>query len=807
MAGRIAFRSLFRSPAYAATSIGTIALTIALAATVFAIVDGVLFKPLPYRDPEQLFSVVGSSREASSPTAALSWSDVTYLRDADPRIQITAFGGGLPLTHPDRPDVTVWTATVARNFFHVLGQQPLVGGFAESDFGRTYGPSDVRTAVVSHAFWQQRLGGDPAAVGRPVDMMERRFVTAGVLPRDFVFPSNDGRRRPDFLLAMSAAQEDPSDRWARFASGIARVPEGVSREEASAKLGAALSARVSEYKALPREMHPGPYIAVEMKRVSEVAGANERRFFSAAFAGAALIVLLGAINVAGLFGAKARDRERELSIRSALGAGRGQLAGVLLSEAALIAVAGGIAGVLAAGPALAAMLTLLPETMLLLKPAAIDWRVVAFALVGAVVPLVVFASLPALGAISRAPAHRLAGGTTSTPRERMWGRQTLLVAESAIGVVLLLAGSLTLASFVTLRSQDSGFDTARLAMVEVAVVGRPTAEGRAALHEQAAARIRQVPGVANVAFINAPLLESLFAGSRFRTPAGASRVFASEIGVSSTFFEVAGLALRDGRYLTPNEIESRQPVAVVSEETARAFWPGRRAVGQVLESPDLGTVTVVGVVEEAKFGAQDDRPGFTEVYLPEGFAQQSRSSQSSRWMFLAKTVGDPDATVNDLPLILRRDVSGVVVRRAASFDASLAKSVRLYRFRTLVFSIAGGAGLLILLVGVTGVVASGVARRVREIGIRSALGAQQSVLTSMIVLEHLRPVMLGVAVGLLLSWWSTRLLSAFLYQIDPHEPIVWAGAAMMLMIAAGAAAWIPARRASAVDPVSVLRIE
>jgi hypothetical protein len=310
-----------------------------------------------------------------------------------------------------------------------------------------------------------------------------------------------------------------------------------------------------------------------------------------------------------------------------------------------------------------------------------------------------------------------------------------------------------------------------------------------------------------VAFITAPLLENLFGGSRFGIPAGGSPILASEIGVSSTFFDIAGLALRDGRYFTREEIDSRRPVAVVSEGTARAFWPGRRAVGQILESSDMGAVTIVGVVEEARFGSQAESRGPSEVYLPEGFAQEYRASAAFRWMFLVKTTSDPDAAVSDLPLVLRRDVPGIVVRRAESLDSALARSVRLHRFRTAVFAIAGGAGLLILLVGVTGVVASGVARRVREIGIRSALGAQPSVLTSMMVLEHLRPVMVGVAVGLLLSWWSTRLLSAFLYRIDPHEPIVWAGAAIMLMGAAAAAAWIPARRASAVDPVRVLRAD
>lgn len=805
---RLAFRSLFRSPAYAATAIGTIALTIALAATVFAVVDGVLFKPLPYRNPHELYRVLGSSREAASPNATLSWRDLGYLREADSRIRVTAFASGPAVTHPDRADIAVWTVSIARNFFDVLGQQPLVGGFAEMDFGRTLGPTDVRAAIVTHAFWRQRLGGDPGAVGRTFDMLERRYLIAGVLPRDFVFPSYDGRRRPDILLPMTAAQESSTDRWVRSVTAVARIPSEISREEAGAKLDAALVARVSEYKVLPHKVHPGPYIAVAMAPLDDILGGNDRRFFTAAFGGAALIVLLGAINVAGLFAAKARDRERELAIRSALGAGRCQLVGVLLSEAALIAVFGGVAGVFAAGQALAAMPSVLPQAMLTLKPLAIDWRVVAFAMVGAVVPLVLFASMPAAAAMSRASAHRLAGATTSTQRERRWGRQTLLIAESAIGIVVLLAGSLTLASFVTLRAEDAGFDTAQLAIVDLAIVGRPTPEVRAAMHARTAGRIRQVAGVADAAFMSAGLLEGVYAGSMFRIPAGGSQILASEIGVSSTFFAVAGLALRDGRYLTRSEIDARQPVVVVSEGTARAFWPGRRAVGQVLESPDLGTVTVVGVVEEAKLGNQaEGERSPTEVYLPEGYAPHYRASGSFRWTFLVKTAGDPDAVVANLPLVLRRDVPGVIVRRAESIDSALAKSVHLYRFRTLVFAIAGGAGLLLLIVGITGVVAGGVARRVREIGIRSALGAQQSVLTGMIVLEHLRPVIVGAVIGLLLSWWSTRLLSTFLYEVDPHDPSVWVGAAALLMFAAACAAWIPARRASAVDPVTVLRAD
>jgi ABC-type antimicrobial peptide transport system permease subunit len=231
------------------------------------------------------------------------------------------------------------------------------------------------------------------------------------------------------------------------------------------------------------------------------------------------------------------------------------------------------------------------------------------------------------------------------------------------------------------------------------------------------------------------------------------------------------------------------------------YWPNEGGVGQILESKDSSRiVTVVGVVEQARWVSQDNSRG-GQIYIPRGM------SQSFSTVYFLKTAADPNVVLRDLPIVLRRDVRDVLVRRAETLDQAIAKSVRLYRLRTVIFALSAGAGLLLLSVGVWGLVASGVARRVREIGIRGALGAQPRQLVMMIVFDYLRAVIAGVATGLLASWWTTRLVAHFLYEIDPHEPFVWIGSVGAVIVVASAAAWLPARLASAVNPAVVLRSE
>jgi predicted permease len=804
---RSALRTLWRSPAFALTAIGTIALAVSLAATVFAVVDGVLFKPLPYPRASELFEVMGMStsgeRRGSATLAAL---DVEYLRAADSQIGVTAYGSAPSVRHPNRPDIAIWSAAIDPNFFDILGQYPLVGGFSPEHYAVATEGNQLQTVLISYGMWRDRMGASPTAIGRTLDLIGTRVLVVGVLPHDFVFPTASGRFRPDILVPLVPSEEMRRNRFPRGFTAIVRVPAGMSRELAQARLDAALDAHVTEYPPAAR-LIPGPYNAVAMRPLEQLLGRVERPLFRIAFASAALLVVLGCVNVAGLLTARGRDRERELAVRSALGATRGQLARLLLLEAMLVALLGALVGLAVARPLLSTTLMLLPDTLLLVKPPQIDARVIVFAIGAATIIMLLISGLSLRTVLKPAVARGLSAMQTSTPRWRSWARAATLAAESAIGIALVVGGSLVVASLVALRTEDPGFEHDRLAILEVLTPGANRTEAPLEVqsrHAQVFARIEASPGVMGVATVGAPLLANMRAGGAFERPPGALEAFASDVPVSGAFFEVARLAVLDGRVPTRQEVDGGRPVIVVSESVARSYWPGQRVVGQTLVGNGKTEMHVVGVVEDARFAAQNEEAAFGEIYIPAAAATYPRNNWT---VFLFRTSRDPATVAREVAVAVNRDVPGVIVHRAESFDAALANSVRVYGFRGILFGVAAVAGLLLLAVGVAGLVAMGVARRVRELGIRATLGARRAQLGRMIVADHLRPVLAGTGLGLIASWWTTKLLSGFLYGFEPHDPAIWATASALLLIVAALAAWIPARRASGVDPAVILRVE
>ena len=799
---RIVLRSLFASRAFAATAIGAIALAISLAAITFAIVDGVLFKPLPYDRAHELFDVMGSSGRPRE-TASLAAADVEYLRAADPAIAVAAFRFTPPFQHRERPDLLIGSAAIDPHFFTVLGQQPLVGGFSRDDYSRPVSPAQPQPAIVSFSFWRDWLGGDVAAIGRVVEFIDARVVIVGVLPHDVVVPVWFGRQRADVLVPLAVTEEMLRNRFRRGLNAIVRIPTAMSLQVAHARLDAALAAHVSEYP--PGKLIPGPYRAVALRPLEQVIGRIERPFFRLAFAVAALLVLLGCINVAGLLTARGREREREFAVRLAVGARAADLARLVLLEAVVIGLAGALLGLLLAPPMLAVALTLLPETIVLVKPPVIDARVIVFCVAAATVTMLLVTALSLRAVVRPVITSGLLGMQTSSARRRSWARSVTLTAESAIGLLLVLSGSLVISSFIAARHEDAGVDQARLGIVEVLTPGVTYAgaplevESR---HARVLARIAASPDVSGAATIGAPLLDGTRSGTAFKMPAGAEHAaFASDIPVSGRFFEIAGLRVIDGRLPSPQEIDAGRPLAVVSETIARAFWPGQRAVGQHLAG-DI-ELQVIGVVDDARFATQIEAASFGEIYVPARIATYPRG----RTVFLFKTSRDPAIVAREVALAVNRDVEGVIVRRAESFGAALAKSVNLFGFRGVLFGVAAVAGLVLLSVGVAGLVAMGVARRLREVGIRVALGAQRGQIGRMIVVDHLRPVAAGLVLGLIASWWTTELLSAFLYGFTPHDARIWAGASLLLVGVSALAAYIPARRATTVDPAMILRVD
>ncbi len=294
---RQTIRRLTLSPGYALTAIGTIALTITLATTVFAVVDGVLFKSLPYPDAHRLFRLTGLDDTAGS--AALALADVDYLRDADTRIAVAMYQQGGSVVRSQQPALPFRTTHIGQGFFEVIGQPPAIGGFRSEHFEPR--PATAPTpALLTHVLWRQWLAGDPSPVGRVVDVVGGRIEVVGVLPRDFVFPAWLGRGMRDLLLPLEFASV-PTDRSARVATAVARLEPAISIAEAQQRLDAAFALWVDEYPPLEEAPRPGPCVAVAMRPLTDTLGARERPMFRVAFSGAALLVLLGAINVAGLF--------------------------------------------------------------------------------------------------------------------------------------------------------------------------------------------------------------------------------------------------------------------------------------------------------------------------------------------------------------------------------------------------------------------------------------------------------------------------------------------------------------------------
>ena len=791
------FRTLRRSPWYAATAIATVALTIALASTVFAVVDGVLFKPLPYPDPDRLFIVHGSAGGRTR-SAALAALDVQYLREADSRIGVAAVGRPGTITHPEDPAVRMYSLGVDPHFFDVVGQRPLMGGFQPQDFIEAGANQTVTPAIVSYGFWQRHLGADPAVLGRTVHLIRSSLRIVGVLPRDFVVPAQGVPAPPEVLVPLVFPQESAGDRWERRYEAVVRLPQEMSPQQGKLTLDKALAVHAGEYP--PKDILPGPYVEANVNSL-ESSMKYERGLFGTAFAAAALLVMLGAINVTGLIGARARDRESELAIRAALGAKRRQLAGIVLGETLLIAIGGAAVGITLAVPLLKGAVAMLPDWLTLLKEPRIDARVIVFAGLAAMLPLISCALVPALSATRKTAPYGHAGTRGSTASVR-WSQRFLLAVESALGIVLVVAGTAVLAGFALLRSEDAGFDRRSLAVVELLPTESMTPTTREAAQTRVLDRLQRLPGVSGAATIDVPFLERSYAGSSFAAPKGATRIFASEVHASPGFFDVTGLRALDGRLLSNDELGLTRPLAVVSENLARAYWPNRRAIGQTLESSLKGVptpITVVGVVKDLRIGSQKDQL-YGEIYLPVALGNRVLR------VYLLKTA-TPDETAARAALVIRADVKGFLARRAESLETALAKSVREERLQAALFGTASAASLLLLAVGIGGLAAMGAARRLHEMGIRSALGARSHQLVAMMVIEHLRPSLAGVAIGLVASWWTTRLVSAYLYEVDVHEPVVWVAATATLVLVAAIGGWLPAQRAARVDPMIVLRAE
>jgi putative ABC transport system permease protein len=788
---RQAVRSLRRTPWYSLTVIGVAALSISLAATVFAIVDGVLFKPLPFPHADELY-------EASGPNGfALSLRDIQEWVAAVPEAELAAVQGVSKLGSIGTNQlVSVYAAGIGKSFFHVVGGSPLIGGFTLDQFEPTNGPVPV---LISYRLWQTDFGGDVSVRGRALaisgatDFMGHALpglTVAGVLRPDFVFP--DTRGTPDVLLPVALSAEHAADRNWTAAMVVLRVPialpAGVLQQRLDAVAAGQGFPRATQGN--PESPHVGIWSLPQLLR----RGTTDN--FRLAFGVAALLVVLAGVNMASLGVARRRQRLREFAVRQALGAGRARLIRLALLETAPLVGAGTGIGLLVAPLLLRVVTNVMPTSMVLLKSPEVDWRVAGFTALVAAAVLAIATS----AAHRHLPASTLAAavgrGDTTTPRRGRFAF-AMIAVQVALTLVLTVPGTLLLGSLWLAWSQSPGYDVDRTLVLDVKLNG--TLEDRTSRLRAFTDACRAIPGVEALAVLGAPFMERSSLSPAIRRPVGARPGSEEALPVAGDFFSLMDIRPTAGRLPTTDELDQRAPVVVVSELAAKMLWPAAQAVGQTLVSARGDyTWSVIGVVPDARYGTlkYDDRGG--QIYRPfDGFLYSK---------VLVRTRGSSARTLEET-LRLGQQVSGLYIVRAMTMSDALGESIRDDRFRARVFGGFAAAALVIATVGILGLIAMSSARRTREMGVRLALGASRQRVVRLLYREQMAAVGSGILAGCTAAWWIAGLLKRDLYQFTPHDPRLWSIAIAAIVSAAATGTLIAALRSCRVDPVEALKAE
>ena len=821
---RGAVRSLRRAPWYSATVISVIALGMSLATTVFAVVDGVLFKPLPYPDSDRLVVIEPGFNDLPAPTSktapfvrikSASFVDIANWQAAAPDVAITGFrasrwsGFGESTNEPP-----YGVGEVQPNFFDTVGVRPLTGGLAAADFDSE---DLLKPVIITYETWRGRFHGVSDVIGQTYindPTSGRGFRVAGVMPRGFVFPSDVP---VSFIAPFVAGQKSAHDPTRRIVHHVvARLPRGMSIEPLRARVEAALAVTAAAFPA--RGPKPpgwsdrgwrmeGPYDRADVTALTTALGRKDLPLFSAVFVAAIVLLVLGGLNVSGLMVARGLDRARELGLRRALGASGFRIASLVFVEALVPILIGAVAGLALAEPLLQIGIRLLPEELVLLKTNAtpsIDARVVVFVALSAIALAVPTTIWPIRRAL-RIGAVPLLDGSRGSTRTRSVGRLLVVVSQIAGALVLTVGGALLMTSILTVYGNVPAIRTDRIVALREEMQGGDGPTGspaRTARIKAVIAALRRVPGVDGVAVTDGQVLDGGGGVPWWTAPPGdaASRLPVVAEAVTPDFYRVLQPQLVTGRFPTDVELQGDAPVIVVSESVARAYWPNASPLGQTLNYQRVAVpFVVVGVVKDVRWNQWDVEVG--SIYGP--YARISRDSFPTIFIHTG-SVG----RVTSLAVQAIAAVDPLIrTSRSGTFDEWFADSVRPRRFQSWLFGSFALAALVIVGVGILGLMAMATARRTREMGIRLALGATRDSLIGLLLREQLRAVVAGVIAGGLVSAWAVRFVKAYLYEITPYDPRVWAAAIVVIVLTAAAGTLIPALRASRVDPVNALRVD
>ncbi|HYR85054.1 MAG TPA: ABC transporter permease [Terriglobia bacterium] len=794
---RHALRQVRRNPAFSAIAIATLALGIGVNAAMFSAVDAVLIRPLPYVDAGGLvmiwddMSPIGFPKHYSTPGEWQEWR-----RNNTVFTDIAATEPGQAALSDDGDPEQVPSRRVTGNLWTVLGVQPLLGRvFTEDEDMR-----GVRVAVISYGLWQRRFGASRDVVGRQITLNDNPYEVIGVMPREFYFmPGRD----IDIWMPIAFSPEDLTKFSWHDVHCVARLKPGVTLEQARESM-AALSLRVSA----PHVDRPRAAVLTPLRE--ELAGKTQTSLIVLLGASAA-VLLIACVNLANLLMSRGAVRRRELAVRAALGAGRSRLITQFLMESIVLAVLGAIAGLALAIPAMRFMETVVPETMAAVR-LTLDWRVLSFSAVIAIAAALTFGLGPALTGSHRALQERLRdGGRGSSGTRSHWFQHSLIVMETALAVVLLTSGGLLLQTFQHLRQLDLGIRRERLLTFETPLFRYRDFDRRVAFINAELEKIRSIPGVVSAGAIsripltaNDQTTQYALAGqpiSQARGQDALSRV------VTRDYFATIGARLREGRFFETSDQRSESPVVVVNESFADHHFPGRSPLGSRIKFGRLGpkgySYTIVGVVREIRDRgvAEELKPAIYRVHEQ---ADQSGDQPSG---ILVRTSVEPASIVSAVREAIGSVDKSQPITRIQTVEDIVARQLSAPSQNTTLLSAFALLALLLASLGLYGVLSYAVTQRTNEIGVRMALGATSRGILLSFQRRGLALTVAGIAIGVILSAIAARLMTALLYGFEPDYIPTVAVASLILLVVAAVASFVPARRASRIDPMIALQHE
>ena len=796
---RYAARQLLKHPGFTAAAVGTIALGLGANTAIFTVVNAVLLRPLTYPQPDRLVIVWERNRAGAQATNVVNPGNYLDWRD-----RATSFTDFAALTWSsmtftgDAPEI-VQGRSVTPNFPRVLGTAPALGRFFTPAEALPRGPSVI---VLSDGLWRGRFGADSGVVGRAVPIAGGAATVVGVMPPTFR-PMPWGSEEYWEPLRL-----DPSDRTrrGRYAMVVGRLRPGVTRERAQAEMDVITSGIEREHP----EFDTG-WSANVVSLTDQVVG-SARRSLLIVLAAVAIVLLIACANVGNLMLARADGRRREFAVRTALGAPRWRLVRQWLAESVLVALVGGAAGLVLAKWGVDLLVASAPTGVPRLAEIALDGRVVAVT-AGITLLVGIVAGLPAaLGVASAGLAGGLRGesGRTTADTGAARFRSGLVVAQLSLALVLLAGAGLLVRSLHRLAAVNPGFDPSDLLTlsVELPQATYPDSSHRAAFFSQLVERVGGLPGVSAAGAVSLLPLTPQGAATRFtivgRPAPEPGHWISADIRIADPgYFAAARIPLERGRGLAATDRADAPPVVVINETMARKFWPNENPIGARLQiswtHPDAQP-EIVGVVGDVRVSTLDGelRP---MIYYPQ--AQEP----SGYMAIVARHAGDPagfSAAVRALVLELDRNLP---VSDVATMSTRLVRSMADRRYPMLLLSVFAALAVLLAAVGIYGVLSYAVSQRLREIGVRMALGAQRADVLGMVIGRGMRLTLMGVAIGAAGGLFASRALGRLLYGVAPTDPITFAAVAGLLVLVALVAVYVPALRATRVDPITVLRSE